>query len=457
MFVFNISVTKIVDFIDNHYLVYKTKIFLIICKIFLLTCTHQFTNTEKPNDMKSLYTTLFLFTLLYITNPLSSLAQSKEILGYLPYYRFNKVSDIEFEKLTQLNIAFANPTADTSIIVPNEDFDAIIEIAHNAQVKVCISLAGGAVGNPEYQRWIDYTEEEALPVFVHNIMNYCRMHHLDGVDFDLEWNLIEDVGAHYENFVIMMADSLWAEGKMITAAFPGTYRYNALTDICLSTFEQINLMAYDLTGPWDPNNPGPHSPYYFAEQSINYWKTQNVPQEKLLLGVPFYGYDFGGSSVSSFTYAWIVNQNTDNAYLDQVEQKYYNGIPTIKDKAALAKEESNGIMIWELGQDHYGESSLLNAIWEEMQTGLTGLYIYDDPRVLVYPNPVVSILSIKNKREENASIYIRNISGNLIKQTKVNPLEKIEINMEGLSSGIYILNVFFPESRTQENIKIIKL
>ena len=407
--------------------------------------------------MKSFYPTLFLFTLLYFFNPLNSTAQSKEILGYLPYYRFNKTPDIEFEKLTQLNIAFANPTADTSIIVPDEDFDAIIEIAHNAQVKVCISLAGGAVGNPEYQRWIDYTEQEALPVFVHNIMNYCRMHKLDGVDFDLEWNLIEDVGTHYENFVVMMADSLWAEGKIITAAFPGTYRYNALTDICLNTFDQINLMAYDLTGPWDPNNAGPHSPYYFAEQSITYWKAQNVPQEKLLLGVPFYGYNFGGSSVSAFTYNWIVNQDTNNAYLDQIEQKYYNGIPTIKDKTDLAKEEANGIMIWEIGQDHYGEYSLLNTIWEGMQTGLSDLYTYDDSKVLAYPNPVASILNVKNKNKEDANIYIRNISGKLIKQTEVNGFDQTEINLEEFSSGLYILHVFYPKSKTQEHIKLIKL
>jgi len=406
--------------------------------------------------MKSLYTALCLILLFLLTLPNSSSAQSKEILGYLPHYRFNEISNIDFDKLTQLDIAFANPTADTGIIVPNEDFEDIIEMAHEAQLKVCISLAGGDVGDPAYQRWIDYTGAEALPVFVHKIMNYCRAHQLDGVDFDLEWNLLEDVGAHYENFVVMMADSLWAEGKMITAAFPGTYRYNALTDICLSTFDQINLMAYDLTGPWNPNNPGPHSPYHFAEQSIDYWKYQDVPQEKLLLGVPFYGYDFGSSPVSSFTYAWIVDQDPNNAYLDQVDEKYYNGIPTIKDKTALAKEETNGIMIWEIGQDHFSEYSLLNAIWEEMQTGLAEIQPSEEAKVMLYPNPVVSVLNIKNKSQEKANMYIYNFSGQLIKQVSINSYDQIEINLGNLNPGMYMIQLFFTETNTQENIKLIK-
>ena len=407
--------------------------------------------------MKLLFPKAYLVIFLLFSIQINSQAQSKEILGYLPYYRFNKVNSIDFEKLSQLNIAFANPTADTCIILPKENYDYIIDIAHNAGLKVCISLAGGAVYNPEYQRWIDFTEQDALPKFIHNIMNYCRAHHLDGVDVDLEWNLIEDVGERYENFVIMLADSLWAEGKIITAAFPGTYRYNALTDICLSTFDQINLMAYDLTGPWDPNNPGPHSPYYFARQSINYWKAQDVPQEKLLLGVPFYGYNFENNPVSSFTYAMIVNQNLDNAFLDQVEQKYYNGIPTIKEKTTLAKDETNGIMIWEIGQDHYSEYSLLNAIWEEMHTGIAEINTPKTSKILVYPNPVSSLLNIKNKAGEDANFYIRSVSGIIVVQAPIEAFEKTEINLEALPSGMYILQVYFTNSQKKESIKILKL
>jgi hypothetical protein len=43
---------------------------------------------------------------------------------------------------------------------------------------------------------------------------------------------------------------------------------------------------------------------------------------------------------------------------------YYNGIPTIKQKTALAKEKASGIMIWQILGDAPGPKSLLGAINE---------------------------------------------------------------------------------------------
>jgi chitinase len=46
---------------------------------------------------------------------------------------------------------------------------------------------------------------------------------------------------------------------------------------------------------------------------------------------------------------------------------YYNGIPTIKQKTDLAKQEASGIMIWQLLGDAPGDKSLLNAIYQRAQ------------------------------------------------------------------------------------------
>ena len=43
---------------------------------------------------------------------------------------------------------------------------------------------------------------------------------------------------------------------------------------------------------------------------------------------------------------------------------YYNGIPTIKMKTILAKQEASGVMIWQLSGDAPGPKSLLQAIGE---------------------------------------------------------------------------------------------
>ncbi len=43
----------------------------------------------------------------------------------------------------------------------------------------------------------------------------------------------------------------------------------------------LNIMAYD--GPGQN-----HSSYEFAEEALNYWRQRGLPQNKTVLGVPFY-------------------------------------------------------------------------------------------------------------------------------------------------------------------------
>ena len=98
-------------------------------------------------------------------------------------------------------------------------------------------------------------------------------------------------------------------------------------------------MVYDLTGPWSPGNPGQHSPLESAHSAIAFWNNQGVTNDRLTLGVPFYGYDFGNpGNVMTRTYREMDNLDPENAYTDQVQDIYYNGIPTIMAKAQLRSQ-----------------------------------------------------------------------------------------------------------------------
>ncbi len=56
-------------------------------------------------------------------------------------------------------------------------------------------------------------------------------------------------------------------------------------------------MSYDHTGPWRPEKPGPHAPYEEAQAALAYFGVdRKIPKDKLVLGVPFYGYGFGPES-----------------------------------------------------------------------------------------------------------------------------------------------------------------
>ncbi len=295
---------------------------------------------------------------------------SAKVVGYLPWYRFSQNDKIEYCKITHLNIAFANPESDGTIHLPNNSsgitLEDIISTAKskNNRIKIYISLAGGSIQSPLLERWKNFlASSQERSVIVNKIISFVIDNNLDGVDVDLEWDAVT-VG--YSDFVIELKSALKSKGKGMTAAFPGETRFSNISDEALQTFDFINIMAYDYTGPWNPSKPGQHSSYQNAESSVNFWKNIGVSGDKLTLGVPFYGYDFSNSSnVTAFTFGEMVSTNNSYSEIDNVGMKYYNGRQTIKSKVKLASEQVSGIMIWELGQDSFNEYSLLKTIQKE--------------------------------------------------------------------------------------------
>ena len=98
---------------------------------------------------------------------------------------------------------------------------------------------------------------------------------------------------------------------------------------------------------------------------MDYWIGRGLPRSKAVLGVPFYGYGFGGAfRKNEYDYSEIVAAHPGAENGDQVgETIWYNGIPTIKAKARLVVESGlGGIMIWSLDTDAPGGKSLLSAI-----------------------------------------------------------------------------------------------
>lgn len=292
--------------------------------------------------------------------------KTARVVGYLSSDSFSKMTSIQFCKLTHLNIAFANPDKNGNIIFAG-DIDALIKYAKsvNPTILISISLAGGVISEEQASNWswlIDKPENR--PALIQNIINFVELHRLDGVDVDLEWNAVT-VG--YSGFVIELKKSLFEHKKIMTAALPNNTRFENISTEALNAFDFLNIMAYDSTGPWTPNNPGQHSSFDFAKNGIEFWhKQQNVPSEKLTLGVPFYGYNFTFPNVTSSTYGEIVKAGKQFAELDELGKTYYNGRPTISKKVEYAVQNTGGIMIWELAQDSFDEYSLLEVIHKKL-------------------------------------------------------------------------------------------
>lgn len=380
-------------------------------------------------------------------------AQDFKVVGYLPTYRFNAADNIEFDKLTHLNIAFAEPNGQGNLTTGGTDITPIVQQAHAAGTEVFIALAGASSPLSVWENWITSTNRSN---FISGIVQYVNTHNLDGVDVDLEWGTVND---DYSGFVIELKDSLSLHGLGLTAALPGLHRYPEITAEALGVFDWINLMVYDFTGPWAPNNPGPHSSYDFAENSIAYWEGEGLEKERMTLGVPFYGYDFTDSNnVTAVTFAQMVSMDTNYANIDQVGQIYYNGIPTIIQKTQLSLNENlKGIMMWELGQDDFGEFSLLNVIHETIaEFGTTShIDLEQIPSVSPpFPNPFSDIVNIKFNSLEDIELSVYSNLSKQILATNYFHQNSISIDLSSYPKGVYFIKI---KAKTFiQNFKVLK-
>jgi hypothetical protein len=385
----------------------------------------------------------FLFIALTFSFLTSIFAQEFKTIGYLPWYRFGVAQLISYEKLTHLNLAFGYPDAEGYISVGGQDISPVVTMAHNHDLEVFLSIAGGDVTTEQY--WLNLLQPENRSAFINKLVTFTRDHNLQGIDVDLEWN---DVTENYSPFVLELKDTMDVYGLTMTAALPGSYRYPEVTDEALEAYAWINMMVYDYSGPWAPNDVGPHSTYAHAEAAITYWSGgQGVPTQKLTLGVPFYGYDFNDpGDVHSFTYASMVAQDPANADLDQLGLAFYNGRPTIEAKTVLALENLSGIMIWELGQDAFlsiEEYSLLETIYQTIQTYFVGT---EDPvaslQLNAYPNPFGEELNLEHSGEDVVQVLLSDINGHLVWQQKLEAEQKtLHLSTQSIPAGFYILSI----------------
>jgi chitinase len=292
---------------------------------------------------------------------------SFKIVGYysLRSAMTDSLNSVPFDKLTHINLWFLNPDSTGNFTQDLSSLKSFIDAAHAKNVKVLASIGGGSA-HPYYHSLL---KEDKRKMFVDNLIDVVNRYSLDGIDVDLEGS---DIDENYESFVTELASALRSKNKMITAAIAVYYK-DALSDKALAQYDFVSVMSYDRTGSWRPDKPGPHSTFENAVEDLEYFgKTRSVPKEKMVLGVPFYGYGFGPELTSpaiGMDYGEILTQfptaeSADEFKMPEGKILYYNGVNTIKQKTALAKEKASGIMIWQVQGDAKGEHSLLNAINE---------------------------------------------------------------------------------------------
>lgn len=347
--------------------------------------------------------------------------------GYYPGWEQASMpaSNIDFTTLTHVIHFSVVPNANGTLNTSANDLSAasssnVVLRAHAAGRKVLICV-GGAGSQSLFQ---GATGIANLPAFINNLANFVATRGYDGVDID--WEPLPTTDAQqFTNLVIGLRSALdgFSQQKLLTAAV-GAYppygdsptaqyvMYAALQ----SQFDQINIMTYDLSGPWDGwvtwfNSPIYDGGYHFPSNgnllpsvngAVKNFLTNGVAPAKLGIGIAFYGYLWtGGSGTSSGSitqprqswtsaptatairfstimagfyqtnlYHWdisaqsaylsITNANpTNNTFISYDDQR------TCQAKVSYARNHGlGGVMIWEIAQDHQGSQPgpLLQAV-----------------------------------------------------------------------------------------------
>lgn len=347
-------------------------------------------------------------------------AASQPILaGYYPWYaRLDGFlpGDLAAELLTHIHYAFAGMDGSGRVVLANPAEDRL-NLAGLRQLReehpgLSVLLSVGGWDDSEHFSTAAGTEE-GRRAFAESASALVREFDLDGLDLDWEFPVSGGKAGNRhdardgENYLLLLEavreelDRLRAEkGRdyLLTVALPpGETAMAHLDPAGMSPLvDYFFLMGYDLWGPWD-SRVGLNAPLSAAGEApsvsgaVERYLAAGVPPEKLVLGMPFYGYLYevpgpgetaqGGpfTAARSVGYDAVVSQylaEGERGFSSPGEVPYlsgegwfltYDDPSSIAAKVRYAKEKRlAGAGAWELSQDR--SARLLAAAYE----GLAG-------------------------------------------------------------------------------------
>jgi chitinase len=364
------------------------------------------------------------------------------VLGYFASWRPLAVADLPADRLTHVCFAFAgiedgeiamrvhdkaaSSTQQIDAIPPKiaEQFSQFSTLKQkHPHLRTLISIGGW--GGSEHFSDTALTDASRKK-FATSCAAFVKRHGFDGVDIDWEYPVSggPDPKAgrpeDKHNYSLLLAELrrvLDEQGKtdgkhyLVTTATPAPPQHaaNMELDQVAAACDYINLMTYDIAGPWSELSsfnaplfsPGKEQPIS-DDSAVRNYLAAGVPSGKLVLGVPFYGKAFGDvKNVNNglfqphdhkthrtidgdeFTYRTIAGKILTDAEVQRfwhdvakVPWLYdaknqlmitYDDPQSLRLKANYARDNHlAGVMFWELSQDD-PQGSLLKALHEGLK------------------------------------------------------------------------------------------
>ena len=210
----------------------------------------------------------------------------------------------------------------------------------------------------------------------------------DGFDIDWEYPHKEDA-ANFQALLEEFRRQMRAvrPGLRLSIAVGHSPRMLQGTDFTAiaSLVDQVGIMNYDYTGPWSPttgflaplfSNPADPRHSNSIESNIADYEAAGIPREKLLMGLPFYGYSWtgvDGTNNGLFQAGHGVHSDRPYRYIRTLTAGFsryrdehsqapwlfdgttfwtYEDAVSVRYKASYAANQGlGGVMIWELSDD----------------------------------------------------------------------------------------------------------
>ena len=340
-------------------------------------------------------TTLATLTAHAQSNPWVSAYYAGWNQGYLP------PSEIDYSAVTDI-IHFAlvpqtNGSLDyLSNSISPANSAALVQAAHGAGRKALVCIGGW---NTE-GGFLGATSGGTMNTFVSNIVSFTTSRGYDGVDID--WEPLNAGDANqYVAFITALRTALdgVSPRPMLTAA---TGWQPAIIAQVQSKLDQVNIMTYDMSGPWPGWVTWHNSPIYdggfkfpstggyvpSANGMVDDFVSGGIAANKLGIGIDFYGYVWSGgtgtpsggataprqswsaapslqSNVPYYTILQNYYQSANERWDSSAQASYlsfdnagstgdmfisYDNENTCRKKVEYARSKGiGGIIIWELG------------------------------------------------------------------------------------------------------------
>ncbi|BGP14946.1 hypothetical protein JCM10213_007252 [Rhodosporidiobolus nylandii] len=234
---------------------------------------------------------------------------------------------INFKEFDLINYSFAIPGSDGKVSLSSWSGDIlkrVVKYAHGNDTKVLIAIGGWS--DSQYFSGAVSTSSKR-DVFVSSIVSLVNTYNLDGVDID--WEYPGTQGADGNEVSSDDTANLLLFLKALRAALPHTRLSTCTTqqtyigangspigDVSAyaDILDNILVMNYDVWGA--SSTPGPNAPLTNAcpnsmqpnanmESAIEQWTAAGMPANKILMGVPAYGY------ISSSTATSLIHKRDD--------------------------------------------------------------------------------------------------------------------------------------------------